>query len=121
MGAQRRGRVPQTRQFRLGSRGVDFVVADLMQEHDRPAFPAPELWDQVMQALWCAGKNWPLAERANGVVFAQRDASSLARTASPISEVETEVTPSAAKRSAVRTPSASTASTAASNRSASAP
>ena len=43
MGAQRLDRVVAAGQFRLGQGRVDLVVADLVQQHGRPALAAPEL------------------------------------------------------------------------------
>ena len=47
---------------------MNFVVADLMQQHRRAAFAAAKLRDQMVQAL--AGVLWDraLAKRANGVI-----------------------------------------------------
>lgn len=52
------------RQFRLAERGMDFPVANVMQQYSGPAFAAFQLGDQVMQALWHPGRNGPATERA---------------------------------------------------------
>ena len=44
-------RVVVTRQFRLAQRGMDFVVANLVQQHERAAFAASEFRDQMVLTL----------------------------------------------------------------------
>ena len=68
MGAQCLDGVVAARKLRLGHRGVDFVMADLMQQHRRPALSAPQTGDQVMQALFCVRRNGPFAQGADGVI-----------------------------------------------------
>jgi len=67
MGPQRRGRVVVAGQLRLGQRGVDFPVADVMQEYGWPALAAFELWDEVVQALRRVRWNRTVAEGADRV------------------------------------------------------
>lgn len=49
--AQRLDCVIGAGKFGFGQRGVDFTMANLMQQNGRPAFSAPELRDKVVQAL----------------------------------------------------------------------
>lgn len=52
-------------QLSFGQGRVDFIVTNLMQQHDRPALAALELGDQMMQALPRICGNLPAAQRAN--------------------------------------------------------
>ncbi len=54
-------------EFRLRQRGVDFPMADVMQQYSWPAFAALQLRDQVMQALRRIWRNWTTAQRAGRV------------------------------------------------------
>ena len=56
------------RQFSLGQGCVNFIVANLMQPNDRPAFAAFECRDQLMQGLRRVWRYGPAAERADRVV-----------------------------------------------------
>lgn len=67
MAAERLWRVVVPRKFRLCQRRVDLLVADMVQQHRGPAFPAFELGDQVMKALWHARRNGSATKRANRV------------------------------------------------------
>lgn len=58
MRPQRFGRVVDASQFRFGQCGVDFAVANMVQQHCWPAFAPFELRDQVMHALWHIGWDW---------------------------------------------------------------
>ncbi len=71
MRAQRFGRVIVARKFGFGQGRVDFVVADLMHTHDRPALAALQLGRQVVQALPGVRRDWAQADRAdwNGIVY----------------------------------------------------
>ena len=51
MGAERINRIEVTGQFRLGQGGMDFRVADVMQQNHWAALAALELGDQMMQRL----------------------------------------------------------------------
>lgn len=68
MGAQRVYGVVVPGKLGLGERGVDFVVADLMEKDSRPALAAAEFRDKVVKALARVGRNWAFAERADGIV-----------------------------------------------------
>jgi len=65
MGAQRINRVEAAGQFGFRKRGVDFLVADVMQQHGRAAFAALELGDQVMGRLRHIGRDRAQAKRAD--------------------------------------------------------
>ena len=67
MAAQRRDGVVGPRQFGFAERGVDLVVADLVQKHGRPTFAAPEFRDKMVQALRHVRRNGAVAERADGI------------------------------------------------------
>lgn len=54
-------------EFGFGQGGVDFLVADLMEQHRGPVFTAPEPRDQVVQALWRVGWDRARAKGANRV------------------------------------------------------
>ncbi len=68
MSAQRLGRRVGARELRLAQRRVNLVVADLVEEHRRPALAAAELWDEVMQALARLGRNRAAAQGARRVI-----------------------------------------------------
>jgi len=68
MRAQRLHRVAGPRKLRLGHRGVDLVVADLVQKNRRPTLAAAQARDQVMQALFRVRRDGPVAQGAYGVV-----------------------------------------------------
>ncbi len=69
MGAQGLHRVVAACKLGLGQRGVDLVVADLVQKHRGPALAAAQARDQVVQALLRVGRDGALAERADGIVL----------------------------------------------------
>lgn len=48
-------------QFRLRECGVNFVVANLVQQNRRPAFSAAKLGHKVVQALAGIGRDGPIA------------------------------------------------------------
>ncbi len=50
--------VPRKLGLRQG--GMDFIVADLVQQDRRPALAALQLRDEVMQALAGCGRNGPV-------------------------------------------------------------
>jgi|GEM_PF-6742386 len=52
----------------LGHRGVDLVMAELVQKNRRPALAAAQTGDQVMQALLRVRRNGPVAEGTYGIV-----------------------------------------------------
>jgi NADPH-dependent 2,4-dienoyl-CoA reductase/sulfur reductase-like enzyme len=66
MGAQRLDGVVAARKLRLGHRGVDLVVADLVHENRRPALAAAQAGDQVVQALLGVRRDGPVAEGQMG-------------------------------------------------------
>lgn len=66
MGAQGVDGVVAARQFCLGQGGVDLVMADLVQKHDRPALAAAQFRRQVMEALLGIFWDRAMAKRANG-------------------------------------------------------
>lgn len=68
MRAQRLDRVEIAGKLRLGHRGVNFVMADLMQQNRWAALSAAQSRDQVVQALFCVRWNRPFAQRANRIV-----------------------------------------------------
>lgn len=68
MGTQGLDRIVASGKLRLGKGRVNLVMADLMQQDRRPALAAAQAGDQVMQALLGAGRNGPVAERADGGV-----------------------------------------------------
>lgn len=68
VGAQRFNGVIVPGKLGFRQRGMDLVVADLVQEHGRPAFAAAEFRDKVVQALSRLGRDGPVAERADGIV-----------------------------------------------------
>ena len=69
MRAQRLGRVVAAGKLGFGQRGVDLVVADLVDKDRGAALAAAQFRDQVMQALLRAGRDRTQAERAEGQVF----------------------------------------------------
>lgn len=64
MGAEGFEGVIAPREVGFAERCVDFVVADLMKQNGRPALPAPELWNEVVQALADIRRDRPAAEAA---------------------------------------------------------
>jgi len=68
MGAQRLDGGEGPGEFGLGEGRVDLLVADMVQEHRRPALATAQFRRQVMQALRDAGRNGPSAEGAEGVI-----------------------------------------------------
>lgn len=54
-------------QFAFAESGVDFVVAYLVQTHDRPALSATQPGREVVQALPRLGRNRTATKRADGV------------------------------------------------------
>lgn len=67
MGAKGLYRAVGPCQFRLRQSGVDFPMADVMQQYSWPAFAALQLGDQVMQTLRRIWRDWALAQRADRV------------------------------------------------------
>ena len=65
MSAERLDRGVVPRQFGFGQRGVDFIVAYLMDKDRRAAPAALQLWDQVMPRLFRLRRNVAKAKRAN--------------------------------------------------------
>lgn len=57
-------------QLGLGQRGVNFIVTDLVQSHHRAAFAALQLGNEMVQALPCIRRDGPVAQGADGIVFA---------------------------------------------------
>ena len=51
--------------FGFGEGRMDFVVTDLMQKNGLPAFAAAQLWNEVVEALFGMGRDWPLAQGAD--------------------------------------------------------
>ena len=72
MVAQGRDGVEAARQFGFGQGGMDFIMTDLMQQHDRPALAAAQLRRQVMQALLGILRNGAIAKWADGCVIHYR-------------------------------------------------
>ncbi len=54
-------------QFAFGQRGVDFVVANLVQQNRWPALAAPQLRHEVVQALLGVRRNGAVAQGADRV------------------------------------------------------
>jgi len=55
-------------QFALAQAGVDFLVADVVQQNRLAPFAAAQAGDEVMQALRDMGRDRPVAERADRIV-----------------------------------------------------
>lgn len=72
MGAQGIDGVMAARQFCFRQGGVDFVMANLMQQNDRPALAAAQLGRQVMQALFRIPRDRALTKRAKGQIVHAR-------------------------------------------------
>lgn len=53
-------------QFRLAERGVDLVVANLVQKHGGTALAAAQFRHKVMPALRDTGRDRPVAQWADG-------------------------------------------------------
>lgn len=66
--AERPDRVIGARKLGFRQRGVDLVVANLVQQDGRSALAAPELGDKVMLALPDMPGDGPAAEGTNGVI-----------------------------------------------------
>lgn len=66
MGAQGLHGIVGPRKLRLGHRGVDLVMADLMQQDRRPTLAAAQSRDQVVQALLGMRRDGPVAQGADG-------------------------------------------------------
>ena len=64
MGAQGLDRAETARQFGFGQRGVDFLVANLVQQHGGSALASFEFWDQMMQTATAFGDR-AVAKRAD--------------------------------------------------------
>ena len=64
MSTQRIDCVIRPRQFGFCQGGVNFVVANLMQQHGFAAFSAPKPGDQVVKALQGVRRDGPPAKRA---------------------------------------------------------
>ena len=56
------------RQLCLGQRGMDFVMANLMQQDGRSTLPTFQFWDKVMQALPRVSGNGPATQGAYGQI-----------------------------------------------------
>ncbi len=54
-------------QFGFAQGGVDFPVADMVQQNRGPAFPAPEFRGQMVEALRNARRYRAAAERTDGI------------------------------------------------------
>lgn len=67
MGFQCRNGAEIARQIGLAQGGVDFIVADLVQQHRLAALPAAQFRDKVVQALLGLGRDRTVAERADGI------------------------------------------------------
>lgn len=65
MRTQRSDRAKVARQLGLGQRGMDFVVADLVQQDGGTALAALKFRHKVMQALPRARQNAPATKRAD--------------------------------------------------------
>ena len=68
MRAQRIDRGVVAGKLRLGQGRVDFIVANLMDQHARPLGAAFQLGDQMMFRLPDAWRDRPEAERADRIV-----------------------------------------------------
>lgn len=68
MGAQGFDGGVAARQFGLGQGGMDFIMADLVQQNDRPTLAAAQLRRQVMEALLGLRRDRALTERAEGQI-----------------------------------------------------
>lgn len=67
MAAQRINAVIAACKLGLGQCGMDFTMANLMQQDRRPPFAAAQLGDQVMQALLRLRRDRAVAKGANRV------------------------------------------------------
>ena len=61
------------RQFGLRQRGVNLVVANLMQQHGRATLATFELGHEVVQALMNVRRYRPVAKRANRFTLVRHD------------------------------------------------
>ena len=68
MGAQGCNRIVVPRQFRLGQRDMDLIVANLMKQHDRATLSSFQLRGQMVQALPRIRRDGALTQRANRIV-----------------------------------------------------
>ena len=68
MGFERLYCVKVPRQFRLCQRRMDLVVANLMQQDHRSAFPTFQLGHQMVQALLGLRRNRAVTKGANRVI-----------------------------------------------------
>lgn len=57
-------------QFGLSQRGVNFIVANLMEQHDRAAFATLQLGHQMVEALTRLGRNRSIAKWADRILHA---------------------------------------------------
>lgn len=73
VGPQGIDRVILACQFGFRERGVDFVMANLMQQHDGPALAPAQSRYQVMPALWNALGDWTITQITNWNVIVHTD------------------------------------------------
>lgn len=66
MRAQRLYRAEIQRQLCLAEAGMDFAVAYVMQEYDRPTLASSQTRDKMVQALRHIRRDGSLAERTDG-------------------------------------------------------
>lgn len=69
VGLKRGYRVVDAGQFRLGQGGMNLIVADLVQQHGRPALATAQARDQMVQALRGVWRNRATTKRASGGIF----------------------------------------------------
>lgn len=67
MGAQSLDRGIVSRKVGFRNRGVNFIVANLVQQHGWSPFATTKLWYQVMQALFRVRRDRAQAQRADRV------------------------------------------------------
>ena len=67
VGAQRIDRVIVAGKLGFRERGMDLVVADLVQQHRRPALAAAKPGREMVQALAHIRRDGPAAEGADGI------------------------------------------------------
>jgi hypothetical protein len=53
------------RQFGLAEAGMDFLVADVVQENDLAPFAPLQLWHKMVQALRHIRRDWPQTQRTD--------------------------------------------------------
>ena len=68
MAAQGVDAVVAAGQFGLGQGSVNLIVANLMEQHDRPALAAAQFRRQVMKALLGIRRDRAVAKRADGQI-----------------------------------------------------